>query len=88
MAEKKCTHCSTATIPFAAHESDMARSERQNRRLWIVILVLIVALVASNCAWIVYESRMETEEVWTQDVKQFGTGYNNFIGGDYGGTKN
>ena len=32
-------------VPFAAHESALARRERHNKRLWIVILVLIGALL-------------------------------------------
>ena len=35
-------------IPYFSHEGDMARMERANKRLWIIILVLIVALVGSN----------------------------------------
>ena len=30
-------------IPFVAHESAMNRMERANKRLWITIIVLIVA---------------------------------------------
>ena len=37
-----------ATIPYYAHEGEMARSERTIKRLWIVILVLIVCLVGST----------------------------------------
>lgn len=31
-------------IPFVAHESAMNRMERANKRLWIVIIVLIVSM--------------------------------------------
>ena len=37
----------------------MARSERHNKRLWIVILVLIGALIGTNIAWIIYENSFE-----------------------------
>lgn len=33
------------TIPFVAHESAMNRMERANKRLWIIIIVLIVLYV-------------------------------------------
>lgn len=87
--ENKCNGCGTenlnVNIPYVAHESAMARSERQNKRLWIVILVLIGALIASNLAWIIYESSFE-EYVITQDVEQDAdNGTNNFVGGDYYG---
>lgn len=76
-------------IPFAAHESAMARSERHNKRLWIVILVLIAALIGTNLAWIIYNSQFEVVETWEQEVVQDAeNGENNFIGGDYYGETN
>ena len=76
-------------VPYIVHEGDMARMERANKRLWIVIITLIVLCVGSNIAWICYESQFEevsttTSEV-TQEVEQEneGGGDNNFVGGDY-----
>ena len=70
-------------VPFAAHESALARSERHNKRLWIVILVLIVALIGTNLAWIVYENSFEdivsTEEIIV-DAEE--NGIANYIGQD------
>ena len=57
----------TAMIPYFVHEGEMARAERTNKRLWIVILVLIVCLVGSNIGWLIYESQF-ADEVITQDV--------------------
>lgn len=54
-------------IPYYAHEGEMARAERMNKRLWIVILVLIICLVGTNAGWIVYESQL-ADEVITQEV--------------------
>lgn len=54
-------------IPYYAHEGEMARAERMNKRLWIVILVLIICLVGTNAGWIVYESQF-ADEVITQEV--------------------
>ena len=69
-------------VPFAAHEASLARSERHNKRLWIVILVLIVALLGTNLAWIIYENSFD-DHVITQDVKQDAdNGTNSFVGGD------
>lgn len=45
----------------------MARMERTIKRLWIVVMVLIVLLAASNGAWIWYESQFVDESV-TQEV--------------------
>lgn len=79
---KTCNSCGNEkkpqTVPYIVHESDMSRFERQLKRLWIVILVLIFMLVGSNCAWIVYENSFE-EVVITQENSD---GYNNYIGND------
>lgn len=73
-------------IPFIAHESAMARMERTIKRLWILLMVMLVLLVGSNVAWIIYEAQFETVEV-TQEVEQDAdNGTNNFVGGDYYGT--
>ena len=47
------------SVPYIVHESSMARMERQIKRLWITVLALIVILVATNGAWIWYESQFE-----------------------------
>lgn len=71
-----------ATIPYYAHEGEMARSERTIKRLWIVILVLIVCLVGSNIGWLVYESQFADEVISTEiDAEQDGQ-YNFISGGD------
>ena len=72
-----CTH-RPDPVPFAVHESAMARMERTIRRLWILLIVLVVLLVGSNALWIWYESQFEKVEV-TQENED---GYNSFIGND------
>jgi hypothetical protein len=73
------------TVPYVAHQSAAARQERQIRRMWIVVLVLIGALIGTNLAWIIYENSFE-DYVITQDVEQDAeNGTNNFVGGDYYG---
>lgn len=67
-------------IPYFSHEGDMARMERSNKRLFIIILVLIVALVGSNAAWIIRESQFE-DVVTTIEAQQDGSGVN-IVGGE------
>lgn len=80
---KTCNNCATENqnivVPYAVHEIAIATSERHSKRLWIVILVLIVALIASNLAWIIYESQFETVETITEeyDIEQDAEGGNN-----------
>ena len=39
-------------IPFITHEAELVRQERTNRKLWIMIMVLLAALVLTNVLWI------------------------------------
>ena len=73
------------SVPYIVHESSMARMERQIKRLWITVLVLIVMLVATNGAWIWYESQFSDIET-TIEAEQDGSGVNIVSGGylDYG----
>lgn len=64
------------SVPYIAHESAMARLERIIKRLWIVIIILIVLLAGTNAAWIWYETQWEdvTETVVTQSAYSDGEG--------------
>ena len=65
-------------VPYIAHESAVARLERVIKRLWVLAIVLIVLLAASNVAWIWYESQFEEVRIEQENE----SGYNNFIGND------
>ena len=41
------------------HEGTVAMMERTIRRLWITTILLIVLLVGTNVAWLIYESQFE-----------------------------
>lgn len=65
-------------------ETVLARFERTIRRLWILCIILIVALIATNSAWIYYNSRFVETEV-SQEVDT-GEGDAIVVGvGDYNG---
>lgn len=68
------------TVPYIVHESTMARFERTNKRLWIVIIILIAALVGSNLGWIYYESQYEVAETSTS-IEAEQDGDINIVGG-------
>ena len=44
-------------VPYIVHEGAVARLERVIKRLWVLAIVLIVLLAASNAAWIWWESQ-------------------------------
>lgn len=71
---EKCGNRSPDPVPYVAHESDMARLERTSRRLWIVLLVLIVLLAGSNGAWIYYESQFAEEATTVEQDIETGDG--------------
>lgn len=48
------------SVPFFIYENEMTRYERVNKRLWIALLVIFVALIGTNAGWIIYESQFET----------------------------
>jgi abortive infection bacteriophage resistance protein len=79
----------TDTISYLAYESAMARMERANKRSFIIILILIFALIATNTGWIIYESQFETVET-TIEAEQNGAEVNIVGGGDvsYGAESN
>ena len=76
----KKEHNASESVPYIVHEASMTRMERQAKRLWITVLALIVILVATNGAWILYESQMET--IYQEVTQEADTGTNNFVGGD------
>lgn len=87
MADCKSCKESRQTVPYIVHEADMARQERTIKRLWILAVLLIVLLVGSNCAWLVYESQFTDEIVTTEiDAQQETADGNNYVvGGDMNG---
>lgn len=57
-------------IPYIAYEAAQSRLERIIKRLWITTIILIVLLVGSNVAWLIYESQFEYyEETVTQEAE-------------------
>ena len=63
-------------VPYIVHESEMARSERAVKRLWVLSIIIFIAFVISNSLWLVYESQWETKEETTvsQEVSTEGGG--------------
>lgn len=65
-------------------------ADRTIKRLWIVIILLLVMLFGSNAAWIYYESQWAVvESSVTQEAVADGDNDLRLVGGDYyGGTSN
>ncbi len=84
---KSCNDCkaenTNVTVPYVVHEAEVARQERQIKRMWIALIVLVVALFLTNMAWIGYESQFET-----MTYEQDGEGINNVNYGNQGDLNN
>ena len=64
-------------VSYLEFESSQARMERINRRSWILCIILIVALLGTNGAWLYYESQFMDTVTVTQDTPN---GNNNYVG--------
>ena len=57
------------TIPWIAHEGEVTRLERANRRMFVLCIIIFIALVVTNGGWIWFESQWEdVSTTVTQDV--------------------
>ena len=63
-------------VPYYAYEVALARLDRVIKRLYKIVILLIILLVASNAAWLYYESSFEEIRIEQENE----SGYNNFIG--------
>ena len=63
----------------AASEILVAAMERQVKRLFILCIIMFLALVGSNIAWIAYENQFVDTVTVTQDTPN---GNNNYVGRD------
>lgn len=67
-------------ISEAQHEKEMTRMETANKRWFILCMVLVLLLVGTNVAWMIYEQQFSdvtmTQEVDTGagDATVFGVG--------------
>lgn len=50
-------------IPYYLHEGEMNRMERINKHLRYILILVFVALIATNAGWIIYESQFQTYQI-------------------------
>lgn len=75
-------------VPYIVHEGIVVRLERQLKRMWIAIIIAVVALLGCNVAWLLYLNQYDFQS-YDYDVSTVGGGNANFIGQDgdiYNGT--
>lgn len=68
-----CNRCGgVPDVSFIIHESEMARMERANRRLWAAVVILAIALSASCFGWMIHADCAPDDMI--QEVYLHGTG--------------
>ena len=65
-------------IPYVMHESDMARMERGQKRLWIVLIITIALLFITNAVWVYEWNAYDFEEGYVDVTSDDGIA--NYIG--------
>lgn len=64
------------------YESQCARLQQTNKRLFILCLILIIITFATNGAWLYYESQFKTIVIEAEQQSD-GDSSNYIIGGDF-----
>ena len=80
-----CNDKQQNAVPYVAHEAALARMERTIRRLWILALVLIGLLLATNTGWIWYESQFEDVVTEVTQEAEAGDSGSEIINGEKAG---
>lgn len=57
-------------------ESAMTKQETANKRMFVIILILIFTLIASNLGWIYYESQWQYVDSYSFSAEQEGDNNN------------
>lgn len=52
------------------HDAYISMAERENKRLWLAIILLIFAVLATNIGWLIYESQFEIVETSDYSASQ------------------
>lgn len=68
-------------VPYIVYEGEMARQERQTKRLIVMLIIMLVLFFASNMAWLYVWNQYEyVDEDVTADSQDGGNA--NYIGND------
>ena len=78
-AEGKVMETSRPPVPYMAHEGMLVRMERQIKRLWVALIVAIIALVACNLAYLWY---LNQYDFVSYEISSADGGNANYIGQD------
>lgn len=69
------------SVDYLVFEGEMARSERHIKRLWIALIIAVLAVIITNLAWLHYIAQYDFEE-YDYTLETRGGGNASFIGGN------
>lgn len=78
-AEEKAIETPKSAVPYIVHEGILVRMERQIKRLWVALIVAIIALVACNLAYLWY---LNQYDFVSYEISSADGGNANYIGQD------
>lgn len=64
---------------YLLYEASMSRMERQIKRLWIALIITVIAIAVTNIGWLIYISQYDYE---SYEVSADNDGVANYIGND------
>lgn len=73
-------------VSYIVWESAQARYERIIKRLWILCVIMFVAFVGSNAAWVYYQAQFDTVTTQIEAEQDAQDGNNYIVNGNYGET--
>ena len=62
-----------------SYELTIAMAERTIKRLWVLCIILLMAVIGTNIGWIYYESQFEDIVTTTIEAQQDGDGTNTVV---------
>lgn len=68
-------------VSYTVYETAQARADRRLKWMWILVVIMFVALIGTNGAWLYHESQYQ-DEVTTIEATQEGSAVNIVGGGD------
>jgi len=69
-----------AAVAYVVYEGAMARAERHAKRLFIALVVAVLAIVGTNIGWLIYISQYDFTS--TETIVEAKDGVANYVGND------
>ena len=68
-------------VDYLVYEQAQVRADRKDRRSFIIIIILIIALVGTNVGWVYYDNQFTDIQTTSIEAEQDGSEVNIVSGG-------